>query len=411
MEGFGHIRQKQAPPLRWFIVALGLLLVASVSVGAAVAHRVLVSGTAQAATVDAAEAAPASSPSRFTLTMTGDILVHSDVYKGAAQHALGSGHGRYDFAPMLAPVKPAISRADLALCHLESPLVGPGEPITGYPTFGSPPELANDLAQLGFDGCSTASNHSIDKGLTGVRTTLAALDAAGLGHVGSARSAAEATTVRTYRIGTANGSGPVVAHLAYTYGLNGLTRPADQPWLVNLIDAGAILRDARAARAAGAKVVIVSLHWGQEFQSQASPQQMSLARTLLESADVDLIVGHHVHVVQPLQQINGKWVLYGLGNLMSSPSHDFAQGASREGYIPTVTFQESSPGSGHYRVTHIRAQTTFSTGYPIRAVPIASELTTTGLPAADAARLRTAQSRTRTTLLSLTGPTSTVTVE
>ncbi|WP_255347162.1 CapA family protein [Cellulomonas sp. KRMCY2] len=134
---------------------------------------------------------PTPTPTRppdavFTLVAAGDVLLHEPVI-GSARTADG-----YDFAPLLAPIQPWVAGADLALCHLEVPIAPPGTPTSGYPMFGAPVEITASLAANGWDGCSTASNHSVDRGLAGVVTTLDALDAAGLGHVGTARTAEEA---------------------------------------------------------------------------------------------------------------------------------------------------------------------------------------------------------------------------
>lgn len=385
------------------LISLGVLLI-----GNAFAWRVIVGEDAQGATPTqlSAAAAPAT-PRQFSVAASGDLLIHSDLITAAAGHAAASGQPGYDFGPMLEQIKPTISTADLALCHMEVAMVGAAGPFTGYPSFGAPPQLAQGVAQQGYDGCSTASNHTIDRGVAGVTSTLDALDAAGLGHTGSARSKAEANTVRTYRpLGT---DGPAVAHLSYTYGLNGLVPPADKPWLVNLIDPEAILRDATVARQGGANVVIVSLHWGQEYQSAPTPQQRELAQRLLASPDVDLILGHHAHVVQPVERINGKWVAFGMGNLIASPSHNHADGASREGIVPTFTFAESAPGSGRFHVKQVRVLATYTAGRPIRVVPldagVAGQAGTPSHPSqatqpgdADPARLAKARQRTTRTL-------------
>jgi hypothetical protein len=109
-----------------------------------------------------------------TLVFGGDILVHSGVWDAAATVA------GYDFSSMLAPIAPRLSEADVAICHLEVTLARPGEALSGYPRFRAPTELATDLAEAGFDGCSVASNHALDFGEPGVVATLDAMDAAGL---------------------------------------------------------------------------------------------------------------------------------------------------------------------------------------------------------------------------------------
>lgn len=252
----------------------------------------------------------AAAPRGFTLVASGDVLPHSSIIDRARFDAGGNG---YDFRPMLAGIRSVVSRADLALCHMET-VYGANGDYTGYPTFKSPPEVAPALAATGYDGCSTASNHSLDDGADGIRRTLDALDRAGVRHAGSARTEQEARTVTVLRAGPAK-----VAHLAYTYDTNGFPLPQGQPWAVDLMDENRILADARAARKAGADVVAVSLHWGTEWQDAPDEQQLALARDLTAARtggrpDIDLILGTHAHVPQAYEKVNGTWVVYGMGD-------------------------------------------------------------------------------------------------
>src|SRR5690606_22352897 len=132
----------------------------------------------------------------------------------------------------------------------------------------------------------------------GIESTLAVLDEAGLQHSGSARSELEALAPRIY-----DAAGVKVGHLSFTYGTNGVPLPTDRPWAVNLIDAPQIRASAAAARAAGAEFVILSIQWGAEYQVAPTDEQRALAHTLLASPDIDLIIGSHVHVVQPIEKI------------------------------------------------------------------------------------------------------------
>ncbi|NXY96078.1 CapA family protein [Streptomyces sp. BR123] len=247
----------------------------------------------------------------FTLVASGDVLPHDSIIERAADDADGDGH---DFRPMFSRIKPLVSAADLALCHMETVYGPDGGPFTGYPDFTSPPQVADGLRDAGYDGCSTASNHTLDAGAEGLERTLDAFDRVGLGHAGSARTAAEAATPTVYRAGSAK-----VAHLAYTYGTNGYPMPQGRPWAVNLIEKDKIIADARAARKAGADVVLVSLHWGTEWQTEPDEQQLSLGRALTASRtgarpDIDLILGTHAHVPQAYEKVNGTWIIYGMGD-------------------------------------------------------------------------------------------------
>jgi poly-gamma-glutamate synthesis protein (capsule biosynthesis protein) len=171
---------------------------------------------------------------------------------------------------MFAAIRPLVSAADLAVCHLETPLSPSGRRLSGYPRFNAPSQLAAAIHSAGYDACSVASNHAMDQGAQGVAGTLAVLDRAGLRHAGTARRPREARprilTVRHVR----------VAVLSYTYGLNGFRLPHGRPWLVNLLSPGRILADARAARRAGSQFTVVFLHWGQEYRSTPTPTQRTL---------------------------------------------------------------------------------------------------------------------------------------
>ncbi|WP_367319281.1 CapA family protein [Streptomyces sp. HUAS ZL42] len=293
---------------------------------------------------------PAPSSSAFTLVASGDVLPHTSIIEQALFDGGGTG---YDFRPMLEGVEPVVSRADVALCHMET-VYGSNGDYTGYPTFKSPPEVAAGLAATGYDGCSTASNHTLDDGATGIRTTLDALDAAGVRHAGSARTQQEADTVTILRAGPAK-----VAHLAYTYGTNGFPLPPGEPWAVDLIDEERILGDARAARRAGADVVVVSLHWGTEWKDEPDEQQRTLARRLTASRtdgrpDIDLILGTHAHVPQAYEKVNGTWVIYGMGDQVAGEmvNHQGVQDPrGNQSTLGRFTFSPPAEPGGRWKVT------------------------------------------------------------
>jgi poly-gamma-glutamate capsule biosynthesis protein CapA/YwtB (metallophosphatase superfamily) len=272
-------------------------------------------------------------PTTFTLVASGDVLIHPAL----TEQAVADGNGRRDYRPILGGVKGVVQAADLAICHLEVPLGDADGPFAGYPAFNAPPEIATALADIGYDLCSTASNHTLDRGPTGVDSTLDALDAAGIRHTGSARSAEDARVPMIVDL-----YGVRVGHVSFTFGLNGGTSVASTPWLVNLLSLDGVLQAARAAKAAGADVVVVSLHWGEEHQSQPSAAQQATARQLLADPAVDLIIGHHAHAVQPFEQISGKWVAYGLGNHLAR--HAEPRGTTEEGVIARFRFGKNQAG-------------------------------------------------------------------
>jgi poly-gamma-glutamate synthesis protein (capsule biosynthesis protein) len=288
---------------------------------------------------------PAPAPERaVTLLAAGDVLIHTPVTGSATTRA------GIDYSPLLDGTEAWVRGADLALCHLETPVAPAGEAPSGYPAFGVPAEIVRDLAELGWDGCSTASNHALDRGMPGVVATLDALDAAGLGHAGTARDAAEAAVAQRYDL-RRGGRTVRVAHLSATEQLNGFTPPAGAPWAVGRLDGDALVAAARAARADGADVVVVSVHAGTEYASAPTPHQREVAALLAASGQVDLVVGHHAHVPQPIERLPGgpggagMWVAYGLGNHLSNQDAACCVAATSDGVllVADVRWRGSQP--------------------------------------------------------------------
>jgi poly-gamma-glutamate capsule biosynthesis protein CapA/YwtB (metallophosphatase superfamily) len=341
---------------RFMIVAgvVGAVAVAAVSFAAASQIPALSTVAAQVPPTVTIEAVPPSAPARvaveqpairpvaFTLVAAGDVLPHGPVVSSATTSA------GYDFTPLMAGVQPYVAGADLALCHMEVPVVPPGVAPSGYPLFGSPPEMVRDLAATGWDGCSTASNHSVDRKFAGVASTLDTMDSYGMGHTGTARSAEESASVQMYDV--SEGARTVkVAHISYAYGLNGLPKPAGMPWSVNTFDADAadatpIIAAAQAARDQGADVVLASVHCCVEYRTEPTPAQRLLAEKIAASGLVDLYIGHHAHVPQPIEKLpggpygDGMWTAFGLGNFLSNQHPDCCTVNSTTGVLLTATF-------------------------------------------------------------------------
>ncbi|MGH9287138.1 MAG: CapA family protein [Acidimicrobiales bacterium] len=286
----------------------------------------------------------AEHPRTFTLVASGDVLLHTALWDQASADAAASGNpGGHDFGPMLAGIRPVVSGADVAICHMETPVAPPGGPFSSYPSFSVPPEIAPALAATGYDACTTASNHTYDRGADGITRTLDALDAAGIRHAGSARTPQEAGTTTLLDV-----DGVTVALLSYTFGFNGIAAPGGETWRSNPIDERRILTDAKLARRRGAGVVVVALHWGDEYNHDPNGQQLALAPRLIRSPDIDLLLGHHAHVVQPIEAIGDEWVVYGMGNLVSNQG---SQGPDKlEGLLVRFTFTEQP--NGRWRATN-----------------------------------------------------------
>jgi poly-gamma-glutamate capsule biosynthesis protein CapA/YwtB (metallophosphatase superfamily) len=356
--------------------------------GCAPSVRPTVSWEGPPPAVDPVRAPANSGPRTLTVVASGDVLLHDALWTLAQRDA--DDAGGYDFRPLFASVRPVVVAADLAICHLETPLGPPDGPFHNYPIFSVPPQVVPALADLGYDSCSTASNHSLDQGEAGVARTLDALDAAGIRHAGTARSAVEAqipTLLTANRV--------VVAHLSYTWSFNGLLRPDGKEWLANLLDVDDVLAQARLARVAGAEIVIVSMHAGTEYQHSADPYQLAVAHQLLASPDVDLILGSHVHVVQPLEKVGDKWVAYGMGNQVAWQNQAYD---TRDGIMPRFTFTEVSPGVFKVTRAEVFATHIWLDGAPARLYDIHAALADPQTPAAIRASCEASLRRTRAVL-------------
>lgn len=328
----------------------------------------------------------------FTVIAAGDVLPHLQVHASARTDA------GYDFSELLAGTDAWVGGADLALCHLEVPFASPGGRPAGYPVFAADAHLATDLREQGWDGCSTASNHSLDQGSQGVATTLDVLDSAGLGHVGTARSAAEAATPAVYSL-ERGGRTIRVAHLAGTYGTNGARVPASAPWSVSLLDGADLVERARSARSAGADVVVVSMHAGDEYSTPPTDQQVGTAALLAASGQVDLLLGHHAHVPQPTALLPGgpggmgMWVAYGLGNYVSNQSDHCCDARTDSGLLVTATVTQ--PAGGPARVTRFEWTAITVDRLSGHAVEVLPDVTATGTPSLTPADLAARYDRVR----------------
>jgi poly-gamma-glutamate synthesis protein (capsule biosynthesis protein) len=312
------------------------------------------------------------SRSRRTVTvlMSGDLLWHDTVWASAHEDAVHRGERqRFDFDPMFAAMKPMVKSADLAICHEEVPFATDDHHLSNYPVFAAPPSIARWIASMGWDACTTDSNHSIDQGLDGLVRTADLLERAGVRHVGTFRTRAE----RRKPVILTTENGVKVGIVGGTYSLNGFVLPPEQRWAVSMWDADNLIAQARAAKAAGADIVLVQYHGGDEYSRLPNAQQVALVRRLTASPAVDLVFAEHAHVVQPITKVNGKWVVYGMGNMVGQS--DTAYPRAYEGISVRFTFREAGHG---FRVTRAAYIPTwwnhYSPGNPIRVRPVHNAL-------------------------------------
>ena len=274
-------------------------------------------------------------PRTARLAFTGDLLPHGSVQR-AGTAFVDEG---WDFVPLYDEVRPILEGADLAICHLETPISIDDTNLSGYPLFSAPRAFAQAALDVGYDGCSLASNHSYDRGAQGALNTITVLQEIGLPYAGQAASVEEDLAPVLYEVNDIT-----IAHISATYSLNGFVMPSDQQYLVDLIEPEAILQEARIAKEAGAEFVIVSMHWGAEYRHEPIASQDDWLEATLPSEYVDLIIGHHAHVVQPVDKVGDEWVVFGLGNFLSNQSANCCVAASQDGMIATVELLENDVG-------------------------------------------------------------------
>jgi hypothetical protein len=309
------------------------------------------------------------------ITAVGDILM----WRQQIASAKLVGKSGYSFHGMFQHVVPYLRNADLTIGNLETTLSGretkyqKRNPRNGYPMFNCPDELAPALKRAGFHVLTTANNHCLDRGPSGLKRTLDVLDKYGLAHTGTFRTANEADTLLIMDV-----KGVKIGILAYTYGTNGI--PAPSSWMVNRIHEKKMLADLRAMRQK-ADLVMIALHFGSEFRRYPNDRQRKLVRFLMQNG-ADVILGCHPHVLQPMAikrvtladgVTKNKFVIYSLGNFISERmlnslhsqsgvilklsvtkkenGHTSVTGVQ---YIPTYTYKGTSKGKTFFRVLPVK---------------------------------------------------------
>jgi poly-gamma-glutamate capsule biosynthesis protein CapA/YwtB (metallophosphatase superfamily) len=252
---------------------------------------------------------------QLSLGAIGDILIHDWVYEDAQSP---SG---YDFKPIFKHVKGKLQKPDLLLANQETVLGGVEMGLSSYPTFNSPQEVGDALMDAGVDIVSTANNHSLDKGEKGILRSIEYYEKVGLPYVGFFKDKQDQEKLRIL-----HKNGVKLAFLSYSYGTNGIPVPKGKDFLVNLIDQDKMKTEIHKAKDV-ADVVVMSIHWGNEYQRIPTEQQQLLGQFLVDEG-VDIIFGHHPHVLQPMQMVKTKdqrnaFIVYSLGNFISGQMRDY----------------------------------------------------------------------------------------
>lgn len=246
-----------------------------------------------------------------------ELLFAGDAMQHQAQiDAARCGDGSYDYTDCFKAVEPMIKSADYAIVNLETPIGSTN--FTGYPCFNAPASYAHALRDAGFNLFLTANNHTLDRRDRGLHATIDSLDAAGVDHVGTYHNIVARNSILPL---VKKISGIKVGFLNYTYGTNGISVTGEA--VVDYIDRKQMKNDIARLRNAGAEIITVAVHWGDEYHLIHNSSQSSLADFLVGEG-VDLIIGGHPHVIQPMEvrrnEALGKDVLvvYSLGNFISN---------------------------------------------------------------------------------------------
>ena len=310
-------------------------------------------------------------PVSFNLVATGDILCHNTQYFDA----YNSYNGTYDFNYVFDDVKKYIEPADIALCSLETSFAGESIGYSNYPRFNTPDSLASAIKNVGIDIVSTAGNHCLDYGFSGLSRTIDVLDENGLLHLGTYKTLDEQSKILYKVIDDVK-----IAFLNYTYGTNGIPIPSGKDFCVNLIDKELISSQINTAKNEGANVIVACMHWGTEYSTSSNSEQENLADFLFTEG-VDIIIGNHPHVIQPFEtrevtmkdgSIKTCFVSYALGNFTAdqnykntrnsiilnlSLTYDFENGLKIDevSYTPIYIYKNSKVGVHKFKLIDINS--------------------------------------------------------
>lgn len=256
----------------------------------------------------------------FNLVATGDILCHNTQYFDA----YNSSTGEYDFNYVFENVVKYIEPADIAISSLETTFAGQDRGYSNYPTFNSPDSLITAVKNAGVDIISTAGNHCLDYGFSGLSRTIDVLNENGLEHLGTYKSEEEQNSILYKNIENVK-----IAFLNYTYGTNGIPIPEGKEFCVNLIDKDLISSQIAKAKNEGADVIVACMHWGTEYLTTQNDEQEELADFLFKNG-VDIIIGNHPHVAEPMEKRTVTledgtekdcFVIYALGNFTADQNY------------------------------------------------------------------------------------------
>lgn len=262
------------------------------------------------------EASWVTQETSITLGAIGDVLLHRRVYE--LQEV---DRGVYDFGPSLEPVKSLVSKPDFLMANQESVPGGVEFGLSTYPSFNSPKEIIHGLKEIGVDMLIAANNHTIDRGIPPLMSALDLYDELELPYSGAYRDASDRNDHRIIEIEEIN-----IGVLSYTNSTNGIPIPFGFEDTVAMIEEDRVIEEIEALREL-VDVLVVHMHWGNEYERVPNEYQISWAQKLAD-AEVDIIFGHHPHVLQPIEQLKqpdgqDTIVFYSLGNFYSGQNFQF----------------------------------------------------------------------------------------
>ncbi len=240
---------------------------------------------------------------KMSLIAVGDVLIHESVYKDAE-----NSDGTYNFHKMFTEVESIISKYDLKFCNQESTIGGTALGISGYPSFNSPDEIGDEIVNLGFNLISLANNHALDKGMDAIKYSNSYWKTKDVITAGTYSSMDERDNIKVYEK-----NGIKYAFLAYTTLSN---KAPTNDYILNMYSASKAKKDIESVKDK-VDVIIVSMHWGVEDSNTVSESQKQIAE-YLSSLGVNVIIGHHPHVVQEVTYVGDTLVIYSLGNFISN---------------------------------------------------------------------------------------------
>lgn len=255
------------------------------------------------------------SKTSFTLTAIGDIMCHNTQY----WDAYNKSNDEYDFSYVFDDVKSYTLSSDITIGNLETSFAGKERGYSNYPTFNSPDTLAKSIADIGVDVISTAGNHCLDMGFSGLSRTIDVLDNYNISHLGTYKTE-ESQKKLLYK----DVNGVKISFIDYTYGTNGIPIPSGKNFCVNLINKNLIKSQIEKAKSEDADIIVACMHWGTEYKTVANDDQKDLANFLFENG-VDIILGNHPHTLEPMEKrtvtlADGStkdcFVIYALGNFI-----------------------------------------------------------------------------------------------